>query len=283
MTVKDALTMGRKVLVDANIANSFLDSELLLAHVLEKDRTKLLTDIEQNLTWRQVDHYRDLLTQRCQNIPIAYITGRKEFYGLNFYVRQGALIPRPETEFVVDEILNTIHHIKNPVIADLCSGIGPISIAVAVNNSDVRVYATEISDVAYNLAKSNIELHQVDDRIFLFQGDLWDPLQMNNIRKLHVVAANPPYIPTSDLALLPKDVKHEPQIALNGGQDGLKFYKRIASKVREFLKPNGKIVFEIGWNQAKDVGLILKKAGFKDIKVTKDYTGLDRVVSGLLV
>lgn len=283
MTVKDALTMGRKVLVEANIANSFLDSELLLAHVLEKDRTKLLTDIEQNLTWRQVDHYRDLLTQRCQNIPIAYITGRKEFYGLNFYVRQGALIPRPETEFVVDEILNTIHHIKNPVIADLCSGIGSISIAVAVNNSDVRVYATEISDVAYNLAKSNIELHQVDDRIFLFQGDLWDPLQMNNIRKLHVVAANPPYIPTSDLALLPKDVKHEPQIALNGGQDGLKFYKRIASKVREFLKPNGKIVFEIGWNQAKDVGLILKKAGFKDIKVTKDYTGLDRVVSGLLV
>ena len=137
MTVKDALTMGRKVLVEANIANSFLDSELLLAHVLEKDRTKLLTDIEQNLTWRQVDHYRDLLTQRCQNIPIAYITGRKEFYGLNFYVRQGALIPRPETEFVVDEILNTIHHIKNPVIADLCSGIGSISIAVAVN-SDVR-------------------------------------------------------------------------------------------------------------------------------------------------
>jgi release factor glutamine methyltransferase len=151
---------------------------------------------------------------------------------------------------------------------------------VAVYDNRAKVYATEISDIALEVARANIRAHQVEDRVFLFSGDLWTPFETRNIRDFDVVASNPPYIPTGKLSTLPKDVKNEPQIALNGGQDGLQFYRRIVSKAHRFLKPGGRIILEIGWNQADDVSLLLGKTGYRDIKIIKDYAGFDRVVSG---
>jgi release factor glutamine methyltransferase len=280
VTVREALIIGRKTLTEAGVANPVLDSELILGHILAKDRLKLLTDIEGNLTQQQIIYYQNLLALRCRNVPIAYIIGRKEFYGLNFYVKPGVLIPRPETEFVVEETLNVVSSIKNPIIADLCCGSGAITVTVAVYDNRAKVYATEISDIALEVARANIKAHQVEDRVFLFSGDLWTPFETRNIRDFDVVASNPPYIPTGKLSTLPKDVKNEPQIALNGGQDGLQFYRRIVSKAHRFLKPGGRIILEIGWNQADDVSLLLGKTGYRDIKIIKDYAGFDRVVSG---
>lgn len=281
MKVREALMIGRKRLSDMGIANPALDSELILGYVLGKDRLKLLVDDEMSITKQQLECFNDLLALRCQSTPIAYIIGWKEFYGLNFYIKPGVLIPRPETEFLVEETLNVIYSIENPLIADLCCGSGAISVAVAVNNNRVKVYASDISDVACEVARTNIKLHGVQDRVLLMQGDLWMPFEERNIRGFDVVVSNPPYISKEELSTLPDDVKNEPQIALNGGTGGLEFYRRIVLRAPEFLKIGGRIIFEIGWNQAHDVEIMLKETGFQDIKVIKDYAGFDRVISGV--
>lgn len=282
MTVREALMFGRKRLLEVGIVNPTLDTELILGHVLKTDRLKLLVNDEINLTDHQLLCYENLLAQRCRFIPIAYILGRKEFYGLNFYIKPQVLIPRPETEFVVEETLKAIAPIKNPIMAELCCGSGAISVAVAVNNSKVKVYASDVSNVACEVSRKNIKNHQVEDRVLLFLGDLWSPFKERNIGNFDVVVSNPPYIPTGQLRLLPDDVKSEPQIALNGGNDGLEFYRRIIFKTPKFLRPGGTIIFEIGWNQADDVKDLLRKMRFRNIKVIKDYAGFDRVVSAVM-
>lgn len=281
MNVREALKMGQKKLREAGVANPVLDSQLILSHVLGTDRLKLLVYDEIKLTKEQQECYGTLLAQRCQFVPIAYIIGRKEFYGLNFYVKKGVLIPRPETEFVVEEALKAASKISNPLIADLCSGSGAISVAIAVNSPKATVYATEISDIACEVARKNIFAHGVQDRVLLFQGDLWAPIEEREIRGLDIIVSNPPYIPSQDLENLPNDVKNEPQLALDGGTDGLEFYRRIISRAHEFLKAGGSIILEIGWNQALDVKTLMEKEGFKDIQVVKDYAGFDRVVTGI--
>ncbi|NLZ53512.1 MAG: peptide chain release factor N(5)-glutamine methyltransferase [Thermoanaerobacteraceae bacterium] len=283
MNVREALNMGRKQLYEAGVASPALDSQLILSHVLGTDRIKLFVYDEINLTKKQQERYEILLAKRCRFVPIAYIIGRKEFYGLNFYIKRGVLIPRPETEFVVEEALNTAGTITNPVIADLCCGSGAISVAIAVNNKKAKVYAIEISDVACEVARRNINAHDVQDRVLLLKGDLWMPLEQSKIKELDIIVSNPPYIPTQELKSLPNDVKNEPQLALDGGSDGLEFYRRIIPRAPEFLKkPGGRIIFEIGWDQASDVKDILEKSGFKQIKVRKDYADFDRVITGVL-
>jgi len=282
VNVRKALSIGQKRLYEAGVANPALDSQLILCHVLGTNRLKLLVYDEIELTKEQQECYDKLLKERCQFVPVAYIIGRKEFYGLNLYVTKGVLVPRPETEFVVEEALKAASKIANPVIADLCCGSGAISVAFAVNNQEAKVYSTEISDVACEVARKNIHVHGVQDRVLLFQGDLWEPLEQRNIRELDIIVSNPPYIPSKELKNLPNDVKKEPQIALDGGFDGLEFYRRIISKAPEYLKPGGRVIFEIGWNQAQDVKYLLEKEGFKEIQVRKDYAGFDRVVTGVL-
>ncbi|HHX23027.1 MAG: peptide chain release factor N(5)-glutamine methyltransferase [Tepidanaerobacteraceae bacterium] len=281
MTVREALILGRKKLRKVGIPNPSLDAELILSHILAIDRFKLLVDDEIKLTQEQLNNYKDLLQQRCKFIPVAYITGRKEFYGLDFYIKPGVLIPRPETEFVVDEALKAIATNKNPLIADLCCGSGAISVALAFNNKRAKVYASDISDVACEVARINVNLFGLENRVFLLFGDLWSPFKERNIRGFDVVVSNPPYIPEHELNKLPNDVKNEPQVALNGGVDGLDFYRKIVTDVSEFLKPGGTIIFEIGWDQGAKVKALLKDTGFCNVNIVKDYAGFDRVVTGI--
>jgi release factor glutamine methyltransferase len=273
--------LGRKKLRKVGIPNPSLDAELILSHILAIDRFKLLVDDEIKLTQEQLNNYKDLLQQRCKFIPVAYITGRKEFYGLDFYIKPGVLIPRPETEFVVDEALKAIATNKNPLIADLCCGSGAISVALAFNNKRAKVYASDISDVACEVARINVNLFGLENRVFLLFGDLWSPFKERNIRGFDVVVSNPPYIPEHELNKLPNDVKNEPQVALNGGVDGLDFYRKIVTDVSEFLKPGGTIIFEIGWDQGAKVKALLKDTGFCNVNIVKDYAGFDRVVTGI--
>jgi release factor glutamine methyltransferase len=281
VTVREALILGRKKLRKVGIPNPSLDAELILSHILAIDRFKLLVDDEIKLTQEQLNNYKDLLQQRCKFIPVAYITGRKEFYGLDFYIKPGVLIPRPETEFVVDEALKAIATNKNPLIADLCCGSGAISVALAFNNKRAKVYASDISDVACEVARINVNLFGLENRVFLLFGDLWSPFKERNIRGFDVVVSNPPYIPEHELNKLPNDVKNEPQVALNGGVDGLDFYRKIVTDVSEFLKPGGTIIFEIGWDQGAKVKALLKDTGFCNVNIVKDYAGFDRVVTGI--
>jgi len=282
VNVREALNIGKRRLCEAGVANPNLDSQLILSHVLETDRIKLFVYDKAELTKEQIEHYNKLLEQRCRFVPVAYIIGRKEFYGLNFYVKEGVLIPRPETEFVVEEALRAASTLSNPVIADLCCGSGAISVAIAVNNKDVKIFAVDISETACEVARFNIDAHDVGDQVLLYKGNLWEPLEERKVKGLDIIVSNPPYIPTQELKDLPNDVKREPQLALDGGYDGLEFYRRIISRAPEFLKAGGRVIFEIGWNQASDVKNILKKYGFKQIQVRKDYAGYDRVITGII-
>ena len=282
MIVREALNIGKKRLHEAGVANPDLDSQLLLSHVLRTDRLKLFVYDKTELTKEQLESYDKLLNERCRFVPVACIIGRKEFYGLNFYVKEGVLIPRPETEFVVEEALKAAGQISNPVIADLCCGSGAISVAIAVNNKQAKVYAVEISEVACEVARQNINAHGVQDRVLLLKADLWTALDERKLTGLDIIVSNPPYIPSQELNSLPRDVKNEPQLALDGGPDGLDFYRRIISRAPEFLKAGGRIILEIGWNQAPDVKKLLEKIGFIQVKIRKDYAGFDRVVTGIL-
>ena len=282
MKVREALTEGTNILAAKEIENPALDSQIILGYVLKKDRLYLLTHDDIMLSSEQADAFNKLLKLRCRHIPIAYIIGEKEFYGIKLHVKPGVLIPRPETEFAVEETLNAILDIKKPKVADICCGSGAISVAIAANNQNVRIYASDISDISCEITRINVNSYNLQDRIFVLKGDLLEPFKENNIRDFDVIVSNPPYIPKSELANLPPDVKNEPESALNGGLDGLMFYRKIAFEAPRFLKPQGKIIFEIGWNQAEAVRKILLANGFTAISVVKDYAGFDRVISGSL-
>lgn len=282
MKVREALSMARKRLAGEGISNPGLDAELLLAHVLSTDRLRLLVN-DGEIPSEHMECFERLLDLRCRHMPVAYITGRREFFGLDICVGPGVLIPRPETEFAVEESLRAIKDLEKPESADLCCGSGAIAVALAVNRSDVTVFASDISDAAEKYTKENARKHHVNDRVFFLKGDLWQPFEEKNAGPFDLVVSNPPYIPEEEMSGLQEDVKNEPEIALNGGKDGLDYYKRIISKAQQFVKPGGHVVLEIGWNQAADVGDLLTANGFDRIRVIKDYAGFDRVVSAVTV
>jgi release factor glutamine methyltransferase len=281
VTIKEALLYGRRRLAAAGIQNPVLDSELILAHVLGLNRLQVIVDNKKELTGKQLALYERLLDLRRRHVPVAYITGRKEFYGLEFFVRPGVLIPRPETEFSVEEALQAIKDLRNPRVADLCCGSGAIAVTLAVKSPGLVVYASDISETAVEVTRENAVKHRVEERVFFMRGDLWEPFEKKGIGDLDAVVSNPPYIPSGEIETLPEDVKREPVMALDGGPDGLEIYRRIISKAPAFLKAGGRIIFEIGWNQAAPVKALLEKAGFEVKKVIKDYAGLDRVVSAV--
>jgi len=282
MKVREVLSMARKRLAGEDIENPGLDAELLLAHVLSADRLGLLVN-DGEIPDEHVECFERMLDLRCRHMPVAYITGRREFFGLDVCVGPGVLIPRPETEFAVEESLRAIKDVKKPESADLCCGSGAIAVALAVNRSDVTVFASDISDAAEKYTKQNTRKHHVNDRVFFLKGNLWQPFEEKNAGPFDLVVSNPPYIPEEEMSGLPEDVKNEPEIALNGGKGGLDYYKRIISKAQQFVKPGGHVVLEIGWNQAADVGDLLTANGFDRTRVIKDYAGFDRVVSAVRV
>ncbi len=281
MDIREVLATGKRKLLKAGIDSYSLDAEVILSYVLHTDRLDLFINYDRVLNQKQLSKYDELLELRCQHMPVAYITGEKEFYGIKFYVSPGVLIPRPETEFLVERSLEVISKIKEPKLADICCGSGAIAVAVASNNKCSTVYASDISQIAGCLTKKNATRHNVNERVFFMQGDFWEPFKANKIEELDLIISNPPYIPTSQIKELPPDVSHEPKLALDGGEDGLEAYRHIICDAPVFLKTGGQMILEIGWNQAKTVSNMLKSAGFSDIYIQKDYAGFDRVVSAI--
>jgi release factor glutamine methyltransferase len=281
VTIQETLILGHKRLSKAGIPTSLLDAHVLLAYVLGIPRERLYIEHQRLLSQEDLSAFEGLLDLRCCHVPVAYITGIKEFYGINFRVTPGVLVPRPETEFVVEQGLKFLRGVKAPLVADLCCGSGIIGISLAVNNPGVRVYASDISEAAREVTLENARALGVEHRVAFLQGDLWKPFDHRGLKDFDLVVSNPPYIPTGEIEHLSEDVKHEPKIALDGGGDGVNFYRAIVEDAPKYLKPRGKLILEIGYDQASAVADLLSEAGFEDIEVIRDYAGLDRVVSAV--
>ena len=274
MTIQKILSTATSELEKNKIETPRLDAEILLAFVLNCQRLKLYTDNEKNLSVDEVEKFQSLIAEREKKIPVAYLTGNKEFFGLNFFVNENVLIPRPDTEILVQLAIENLGGEK--IFADIGTGSGAIAISVCKFLKNAFGFAVDISAAALEVAKFNAEKFGVDDRINFLRGNLFEPLAG---KKFDAIISNPPYIPTAEIKNLQAEVQTEPELALDGGEDGLNFYRQIISTAPEFLNRGGFLAFEIGSTQSEAVKKIFAENNFSDIEIFQDLAGLDRVIA----
>lgn len=296
MTIKEVLQTSREELMKNNIETPGLISGVLLSHVLNCDRSYLISHSEEKLSLEQIDIFHSYIERAISGEPLSYILGYKEFMSLKFEVGRGVLIPRPETELLVEEVIENIisessFHEKTIDILDICSGSGCIAISLAKillkKGYKCRIKGVDISDSAMYYSARNARLNSVNDIVYFYKQDIFKADENYftcHISDLYydVVVSNPPYIPHGDISKLDASVRDfEPGIALNGGVDGLDFYKRITVLSCRILKNKGRLFFEAGYNQAEQIKSIMS-GYFSNITVKKDFSGIDRIVYGVL-
>ncbi len=280
MAIGDLLNKGNNILKNAGIDSYLLDSQLLLAKVLNKDKLYVITNRDEVLEKVLVEKYISLINLRKDKMPVKYILEECEFMGLDLYIKPGVLIPRPDTEILVETVIEDIKDKGYTKLCDLCSGSGAIGIAIAslVNNVDVECF--DISPIAEEVNVRNIERLGLQERVAFRHSDLLEEAIKDNI-KFDVIVSNPPYISEEEIDNLMDDVKkYEPRLALSGGEDGLTFYRKIADQAINCLIDGGLLAFEIGYDQREAVEKIMEERGFKNIQCLKDLAGNDRVVKG---
>jgi len=266
MNITDLLTIASKKLKDFNIENPLFEAEYLLAFTLNRDKLYVKTHLTDSVSKEYEEEYFKYIDLRSKDYPAAYITGTKEFFGLDFFVEEGILIPRPETELLVEI---TLEHIKSdsPVIADIGTGSGAIAISLAKNLPNSRIYALDISDKALEIANKNAKYHKVENQITFVKSDYLTEIKH---KKFHAIVSNPPYIKTEIIKTLQKGVKNfEPKIAFDGGKDGLEAYRAILPNTIDLINEDGIIVLEIGFDQKDDLVRIIKKYNLK-MNIYKD-------------
>lgn len=289
--VEDCLRSGTLLLERAGIETARLDVECLLAHVLGFPRWRLVTERRRRLTPDEFGRYLSLLQRRERREPLAYLVESREFWSLPLLVSPDVLIPRPETETLVEAALRLLRRERpadgdgspgpgHPILIDLCTGSGAIAIALARELPGATVFATDVSRRALRIARSNAEAHGVADRITFLRGNLWRALDGQAPGgQADVVVSNPPYIPSDVIPTLMPEVQWEPRQALDGGPDGLQFHRAIISGAPQRLRPGGFLLLEIGADQAESVGrLVEETGGFEHFQVLQDLGGRDRVV-----
>jgi release factor glutamine methyltransferase len=257
-----------------------LDAELLLAEALGFDRIKLIVEAERPLAEGELGRYRELIKRRRNGEPIAYILGRREFFALPFRVDQRVLIPRPDTELLVEIALNGTRALDlYGRMLDLCTGSGCVAVAFAKDRPTWRVTGVDLSPDAAALARENARRAGVVHNVSVLEGDLFAPLPQAS--EFELITANAPYIPSGDIAGLDADVRdYEPRLALDGGADGLGIIRRVLAEAPRYLVPGGLIALEVGFDQAPAVSALFAEAGFVDIARAKDLARIERVVSG---
>ena len=275
MNLRQALAHARSTLADSNIEDATLEGELLLRYILEMDRAKLYADLDINLSPEQEKALNESLKRRKRGEPTPYITGHREFYGLDFIVNRNVLIPRPETELLVELAIKAARGNGVKEIADIGTGCGAIAISLAINLPQVTVYATDISPAALAVAYANCERHGVIDRVVLRHGDLLEPLK----KPVDMIVANLPYVRQRDL-MKNTPLSYEPALALNGGTSGLDRIRTLCQQAGTRLNKPRYLILEIGEGQAKEVQAILRKT-FPEalIEVHKDLAGIERAIS----
>jgi release factor glutamine methyltransferase len=277
-TTLSVLDWTTQKFTDAGIASARLEAQLLLAHVLGCSRVQLYTGFDKPLAESELAGYRDLIKRRLGGEPVAYLLGEHEFWALPFWIEPSVLVPRPDTETVIEAALALRVDRQAPcTVLDLCTGSGVIAIALARELPAARVVATEISPEAAAVARRNAERHGVADRVDIRVGDLYAPVAGE---RFDLIASNPPYIASAVIATLAPEVRREPAVALDGGADGLVFYDRICSGAREHLAAGGTLVVEHGFDQADAVRERFARAGLFDIRLIHDLAKNPRVTSG---
>jgi release factor glutamine methyltransferase len=278
-TIQALLSWTTNYLAQKGIENPRAEANLLLAHVLNCSKIDLVVRYDDVPTEADRARFRELIHRRVAGWPVAYLIGTRDFYLLTFEVTPAVLIPRPDTETLVLEALARLKPLANPTVLDLGTGSGCIAVSIAHQKPDARVVAVDISPDALDVARRNAARHRVADRITFLQGDLFAPLPPGS--RFDLVVSNPPYIAAHEFADLAPEVRdHEPRTALDGGSDGLTFYRRIAAGVGTVLKPGGLLLVEIGATQEADVRAILAARPELTVGPTlKDLAGRPRVIS----
>lgn len=279
MTYREAYQTGKEQLAAADIAEAELDARLLLEYVCGTDKNWLLVYGQEPVREEDLQRYQKLLVQRAGRIPLQYLTGVQSFMGLDFFVNEHVLIPRQDTEILVEEVLRNLR--DGMSVLDLCTGSGCILISLLRYTNDCRGLGVDISPEALKVAEENAQrlLPDSGERLKFVKSNLYERVE----DKFDVIVSNPPYIPTGAIGTLMPEVRdHEPRLALDGSEDGLIFYRRIINESRVYLRGGGMLFFEIGFDQGRAVSELMERSGFLEVKVLKDYAGLDRVVSGTL-
>jgi len=275
-TIGSILTWTKQYFADKGVASPRLDAEVLLSHILGRDRMYLYVNFDQPLEVGELAAFREAVKKRAQRVPVAYITGRKEFFGLTFAVSPAVLIPRPDTEVLVEAALRRLQGRDNLLLADVGTGSGAIIVSLLHKLPAARGVGTDISSDALAVAADNAARLGVADRAEFYRGDLFVPLTG---RVFDAIVSNPPYIAAKDLAGLDPELGYEPRAALAGGADGLYFYRRLVSGAAAILKPDGFLAVEVGAGQAGPVAALAVPArGLTAAEGIKDYAGGERVV-----
>lgn len=280
MQIKEILKRGVELLREKNIEEPNLKVKMLLSDVLNKTKEYLIIHDEEEVNENEKKVFLEKIERLRNYEPIQYILNRQEFMGFSFSVNENVLIPQPDTENLVEEVLHIADKLDKDIneeirILDLCTGSGAIAISIAkLLGKKVLVYASDISAEALKVAEENSMNNMVN--IYFFKSNLFE--KISNLYKFDIIVSNPPYIETKKIENLPEEVKREPKIALDGGEDGLKFYKEISKEAKKYLLENGYLAFEIGYNQREYVESILKQDRYKNIYSRKDLSGNDRVV-----
>ena len=270
LTLKEALAKAVDKLQQMEVPDADIDAWYLLSYVTGLDRAAFFLHGEEPMAEPDRMRYRDLVTKRGERIPLQHLTGEQEFMGLDFHVNEHVLIPRQDTECLVERVLP---YVDGKRVLDVCTGSGCIAIAIAKLGKPLIVHGVDISEEALAVARQNAT--ELNASVELFAGDLMTKMD----GQYDVIVSNPPYIPPSVIeGLMPEVRLHEPMLALDGGQDGLEFYRRIAGQAVTRLAPNGRLFLEIGCEQAAAVAEILQKQGYREVQVFQDLAGKDRIV-----
>ena len=276
MNIKQALEHGINLIQENEIEDASLKARLLLCYTLNVQKEYLVINNVEEISEDNIEKYKEYIRRLINNEPIQYITKKQEFYGIDFLVNKNVLIPQPDTEILVEEVINICKsQDKNIRILDLCTGSGAIGIAIAKNVLNTKIILSDISKDALEVAKQNVEKQKLEDKIRIIQSDLFEKIN----DKFNIIVSNPPYIKTSVIKTLSKEVQNEPILALDGGEDGLEIYNRIINEGYKYLEKDGYLCLEIGYDQKDEViDLIDKSSKYKEIYSKKDLAGNDRIV-----
>ena len=279
MTIKEILKKANETLMKNNIEENFLKSRILLANILDVNKEYLILNDDEEVLLEIENEFLSKIERLVKGEPLQYITNKVEFMGIEFYVDKNVLIPQPDTEILVENIILLVDNLqknnkKEIKILDLCTGSGAIGVSIYKNLQNVKIFASDISYAALEIAKKNAKINNC--QIEFVRSNLFNDIN----EKFDIIISNPPYIETSELKYLPIEVKNEPRIALDGGKDGLDFYRNIVRNAVNFLNQSGYLAVEIGYNQKDAVENIFKTFGFKNIFNVQDLNGIERVIIG---
>jgi len=291
LVLKDVISIAIKRLELAGCGTPKLDAEVLLSFYLKVDRSFIFAHYSEDLDDKRCEAYFELIDMRAAGVPVPYITGTQEFMGISFKVNQHVLIPRPDTETLAEEAIKAVKAKKrllgNVDILDLCCGSGALCVSLAYYLPKARFEAVDISKKALETAKQNAADYDLSSRIKFLHGDLLEPVRKGSLGKgrFDIIVSNPPYIRSEEIRTLQREiVEFEPLIALDGGTDGLDFYRRIVDGAAVHLKKEGELMLEIGWDQAEDLRRIIAEDGrYSEAEIIKDLAGHDRVVKTSLL